>query len=227
VPPRAIAHRGDWRECRENTLAAFAAAARAGADMIEVDVRRTSDGAAAIVHDATLDRVWGVPGAVAELTLDALRQVGEIPTLPEVLGAIDLPVMIDFEQADVVEPALEAVVAADALDRVVFAGGNVQGHRRVRALAPRARIAFSWTGDAAPKAVFDELAAEFSNPCFEHVDERLVAETHARGLRLSTWTVDDVQTMAHLLDLGVDAVITNEIGSLVALLGDREAAARC
>ncbi|HZO33890.1 MAG TPA: hypothetical protein VFB17_02320 [Gaiellaceae bacterium] len=36
-----------------------------------------------------------------------------------------------------------------------------------------------------------------------------------------------VAQAAHLLDLGVDAVITNEIGSLAVLLGDREAAARC
>ncbi|HWC46036.1 MAG TPA: glycerophosphodiester phosphodiesterase family protein, partial [Casimicrobiaceae bacterium] len=49
-----MAHRGDPFAHTENTLDAFAAAVAAGADMIELDVRRTSDGFAAVVHDPTL-----------------------------------------------------------------------------------------------------------------------------------------------------------------------------
>ncbi|WP_432278507.1 glycerophosphodiester phosphodiesterase [Nocardia carnea] len=32
---------------------------------------------------------------------------------------------------------------------------------------------------------------------------------HRRGLRVVPWTVDDPATMAHLLGLGVDGIITN------------------
>jgi len=48
------AHRGASAAEPENTLAAFRAAARMGADGVELDVRRTADGGAAVVHDATL-----------------------------------------------------------------------------------------------------------------------------------------------------------------------------
>jgi len=39
-----VAHRGASLRYPENTLAAFEAAIRAGADMIELDVRLTADG---------------------------------------------------------------------------------------------------------------------------------------------------------------------------------------
>ena len=54
----AIAHRGDPVAHRENTLAAFEAAVAAGADMVELDVWRSADGGAAVIHDPTLKRIW-------------------------------------------------------------------------------------------------------------------------------------------------------------------------
>ena len=223
--PLALAHRGDWSGCPENTLAAFQAAERAGADMVELDVRRTVDGAAAVLHDPTLERVWGSPGVVAAATLEELRGLrsGEhgISTLEDALEAITVPVMVDYTLADVVEPALAAVEAAGALDRALFSGGNLAGHRRLRALAPEARIAWTWTdAKPPPHELLDELAVEYFNPPHELVDADVVDAMHERGLKVSTWTVDDPAEMRRVVDLGVDAVITNRIAALVALLAE-------
>jgi glycerophosphoryl diester phosphodiesterase len=49
--PRVIAHRGVHSGATENTMEAFAAALAAGAEMIELDVRRSGDGQLAILHD--------------------------------------------------------------------------------------------------------------------------------------------------------------------------------
>ena len=224
--PLALAHRGDWSACPENTLAAFRAAERAGADMIELDVRRTADGGVAVLHDPTLERVWGAPGTVAAATVEELRALrrGEhsIATLEEALEAISVAVMVDYTLADVVEPALEAV--GGALDRVLFSGGNIEGHRRIRELAPDARIALTWTNATPPaESLLDELGVEFFNPPYEHVDADVVDAMHERGLKVSTWTVDDPGEMRRVVDLGVDAVITNRISVLVSLLAE----ARC
>lgn len=219
----ALAHRGDWSEAPENTVAAFQAAERAGADMIELDVRRTADGRVAVVHDPTLERVWGSPLAVAGATLAelcAVRTGGHrIATLEEALGCVDLPLMVDYTLADVVEPALAAIDAADALDRVLFSGGNVDGHRRVRALAPAARIALTWTNREPPRgALLAELGVEYFNPPWEHLDGRVVQTMHDRGYKVSTWTVDEPPEMRRVVDCGADAVVTNRIQELVALL---------
>jgi len=219
----ALAHRGDWSEAPENTVAAFRAAERAGADMIELDIRRAADGAVVVVHDPTLERVWGSPLAVADATLAELAQIG-VATLAEALACVDLPVMVDFTMADVVEPALAVISEADALERVLFSGGNVAGHRRIRALAPAARIALTWTDrEPPPAALLEELVVEYFNPPWERVDALIVDAMHDRGYKVSTWTVDDPREMRRVVDCGVDAVVTNRVPELVALLAE----ARC
>jgi glycerophosphoryl diester phosphodiesterase len=221
--PLAIAHRGDPVACRENTLAAFAAAVEAGADMVEIDVRRTADGAVVVLHDPTLERLWGSARALADTSLAEVRALGEgdcrIPELAEVLDAVPAPLMVDFTEADVVEPALAAIREACAHERVLFSGANVEGHRLLRALEPAARIALTWPrGERPSAALLDELGAEFLNPYRELVGPALVAEMHARGTGVSVWTVDEPAEMARLLELGADAVITNRIGELVELV---------
>src|SRR3954454_8259805 len=63
-----LGHRGAPRDAPENTLAAFVAARRLGADGVELDVRRTADGALAVHHDATIPGLGPVSGlTVAEL----------------------------------------------------------------------------------------------------------------------------------------------------------------
>ena len=91
----AIAHRGEPVEHRENTVPAFSAAVALGADMVELDLRRTSDGAIVVLHDQMLDRLWGVSRSVGDLDLAEVQAIDDgglrIPTFREVLAAVPLP----------------------------------------------------------------------------------------------------------------------------------------
>jgi glycerophosphoryl diester phosphodiesterase len=49
----------------------------------------------------------------------------------------------------------------------------------------------------------------------------LVAEAHESGLPVIPWTVDDVPTMASLMDAGVDGLITDYPDRLRLLMADR------
>ena len=71
--PLVIAHRGARDVAPENTLAAFAAAAAAGADGIELDVTRCASGEIVVIHDDTLDRTTDGSGPVADMPYDLLR----------------------------------------------------------------------------------------------------------------------------------------------------------
>ena len=221
--PLAIAHRGDPLAFRENTLPAFAAAVAAGADMVELDVRATADGGLVLVHDETLERLWGVPRRVGEATLAETRELG-VPELAEALDAIEAQVMLDYVE-DVVDGAVAAVREADAVERVVFSGANYAGHRRIRELEPQARIALTWT-DARrdPNPLLDELGAEFFNPSGRvlHADPGFVERMHERGTQVSVWTLDRREHMEWAVGLGVDAVITNRVAELVALIAERQ-----
>ena len=102
-----VAHRGASAEAAENTYAAILRAVELGADLVEVDVRRSRDGALVLMHDETLARTTDVrrvfprraPWRVADFTYDELLDLdagswhsshlaGEpVPTLA---GAIEL-----------------------------------------------------------------------------------------------------------------------------------------
>jgi len=218
----AIAHRGDPIAKRENTTAAFAAAIAAGADMIELDVRCSADGEPVVVHDPTLERVWGVAKPVAALAADELRGLG-IPDLAQALAAIpdSVQVMVDYEERAVAEPALDVVLAAGALERCIFSGECYAGHRALRAREAGVRIACTWTTDApCPDSLLDELGAELWNPSGRILGlwPGEVERMHARGTGVSVWTIDRREDMQRCLDAGVDAVITNRVADLVELL---------
>jgi glycerophosphoryl diester phosphodiesterase len=218
----AVAHRGDPIGERENTLAAFSAAVAAGADMIELDVRCTADGEAVVVHDPTLERVWGDVSRVADLTADDVRALG-IPDLAQALAAIPehIQVMVDYDDRAVAEPALHAVVTADALERCLFSGDCYDGHRAIIRRAAGARIALTWTGDVpCPDTLLDELNAEYWNPSGIALGRNpdQIERMHARGTLVSVWTIDRREDMQLFLELGVDAVITNRVAALVELL---------
>lgn len=58
--PLVVAHRGASAEAPENTLAAVRRAIARDADLVEVDVQRTKDGALVLLHDTTLARTTNV-----------------------------------------------------------------------------------------------------------------------------------------------------------------------
>jgi len=216
----AIAHRGDPIAARENTLPAFAAAVRQGADMVELDLRCTADGEIVILHDPTLSRLWGDERNVNDLDVRAVRQLGRgeerIPTLRQLLAHVDVPLMVDFTGGDVVEGALRVVREADAMARSLFVSGNVGALRLLRSHAPEARVGLTWVKpEPPPFALLEELEAEYWNPMFRLVTAEWVAEVHDRGLRVSTWTVDKPRHMERVIAAGVDAIVSNRIGDLL------------
>jgi glycerophosphoryl diester phosphodiesterase len=118
-----IAHRGASGRCPENTLAAFAAAIEASAQVCELDVQLTRDGAVVVMHDETVDRTTDGRGAVCAMTLDELRRLnagvrfghefkGErIPTLAEVFALTDgrCGLNIEIKAANTTSARIESV----------------------------------------------------------------------------------------------------------------------
>ena len=98
--PRIIAHRGASGSAPENTIAAFRAAAAAGAKFVEFDSSLTSDARPVVFHDDVLDRTTDGTGLLAETPFETLTHLdagswfnatfaGEmVPTLDEVLETL-------------------------------------------------------------------------------------------------------------------------------------------
>ncbi|OKJ03261.1 glycerophosphodiester phosphodiesterase [Kitasatospora sp. CB01950] len=219
---RAVAHRGEPYQHRENTLPAVGAALAAGADAVEVDVQLTRDGVPVLLHDRTLERLWNDPRPINRVTAEQLAEVAapglRIPTLAETLTAVaqtdGRQLLIDLDDAQPAAATWRTVSDLGLADRVAFCG-PVLAMLAVRELAPQAEISLTWNRPQLPKQrLLEELRPTYLNPPFGLVDERLVATVHDAGLALATWTVDLRRTMRRMLDLGVDSLTSNRVALL-------------
>jgi glycerophosphoryl diester phosphodiesterase len=237
--PLLIAHRGDSIHHPENTLAAFAAAAEAGADLVELDVRLTADGAAVVLHDQDLSRTTDLAGPVHARTLEEVKRADasggrgprqEIPTLAEVLALLgptdtgvdievkNLPGEVGFDASReaALEAALEALADAAFANPVLVTSFNPVTVRRCRELAPRVPTGLLTFASGDLDAAL-RLAAEAGHaillphavPLAEAGTE-LVAKAHALGVAIGVWTVDDEEAMRAFFSRGVDALATND-----------------
>jgi len=73
--PLNIAHAGGDLEAPHETMSAYVTAVRAGADVLEMDVRLSADDQLVVVHDATVDRTTGATGPVRDRTAAELQQL--------------------------------------------------------------------------------------------------------------------------------------------------------
>jgi glycerophosphoryl diester phosphodiesterase len=231
--PRVIAHRGASGRRPENTLPAYELAVEMGADMIEIDLHRTRDGAIVITHDEELAGLGG-RGEIADATLAEVRALdaggGErVPTLPEVLdgfgAAIDFNLELKrgshAEYEELERETLAEVERRGLLSRTLFSSFFDPVLKRLRQLSPEARIGFLVSRRFPSRALERARAvgAEALHPQAPLVTAELVREAHAEGLAVYVFTVDDQDEMRRMLDLGVDGLFTNHPDRMLALLG--------
>jgi glycerophosphoryl diester phosphodiesterase len=117
-----VAHRTCPRDVRENSLDGIALAARLGADVVEVDVRRSREGTAVLLHDPWLGRVQHVPLPVRWASRSLLARL-RVPTLTAALDAAraaGIRVAIDTKDAGAADAVVNAVHETHAVSRVLL-----------------------------------------------------------------------------------------------------------
>ncbi|MFJ6197957.1 glycerophosphodiester phosphodiesterase [Micromonospora sp. NPDC092111] len=231
--PLAFAHRGGAADGDENTTAAFARAVGLGYRYVETDVHGTADGVAVVFHDATLARVTGERGRIADLRWADLASVrvggaAVVPRLDEVLAAWpQVRFNIDVKADGGVGPAVDTVTRAGAADRVLLASFSDARLTRLRA-ATGGRVATSlgmrgvarlWLASRHGRALRlpPSVVAAQVPPRYGRVpvvDRRFLAYCHRLGLQVHVWTIDEPAQMHDLLDLGVDGIMTDHVGVL-------------
>jgi glycerophosphoryl diester phosphodiesterase len=212
--PLVIAHRGASAYEVENSLAAFRAAGRMGADAVELDVHASADGSLFVHHDEAIDG-RAIPSLTAAETAALRLPNGEpLPTLEQALQAIG-PRLQVFIEVKSLPAACDGRLLGTMQRGPNPSGYAVHGfdHRIVRRLGagqpalPRGVLTCAYPvrplvplQDAGATTLWQERGL---------VDRSLVAALHGAGCRLFVWTVNDPGEMERLLALGVDGLCTN------------------
>jgi glycerophosphoryl diester phosphodiesterase len=241
----AFAHRGGAYhpeiEGLENTLAAFKHAVALGYDYLETDVHVTADGVLLAFHDAVLDRVTDLEGAIADLTLEEVRQamVGgreEVPTLAQLFDEFPRARFnIDIKSERAAQALAEFVEERTEWDRVLvgsFSPKRLAEFRRLTRdrvptsatpievaifrFVPSARLA-----DWLTRRRVAALQIPYRRGRWTIASPGLVRRAHATGKHVHVWTVDDPDEMRELLDRGVDGLFTDRTDLLKDVLIER------
>jgi glycerophosphoryl diester phosphodiesterase len=236
-----IGHRGGMGLAPENTLAAFRAGLAAGAVGVELDVQRTADGHLVVFHDDDLQRIARVSGRITTSTLAQLRELdagrhfgmqfaGEpIPTLEQVIAALPAPTFINLEakrhtlRSDGLEEDIaDAIARHNLFERCVVSSFNPFILWRLGRMDGRIPLGLLYSPDMRlglgrgwPRRF---LSLQALHPRHDLVTADMVSQARRLGLQVNTWTVNEPQEMRRLIDLGVDAIITDRPDLLRAVL---------
>lgn len=211
-----IAHRGAWGPVArgapaENTLEAFEAAIQLGADMVELDVRRTRDGRLIVFHDARVRRIPTSSLPYEALTVKRTRS--RPPLLADVLAVTNGRIALNLE---VKEPGyvaetiallrrfdFERCLLSSFLDEVVL---------EAKTLAPELR-----TGLLIATGLRRALAARLPACkadclCLHHrlADASALSKAAGAGAPCVIWTVNGTRALDRYLGhSAVEGVITD------------------
>ena len=212
------AHRGLSAEQPENTVAAFRAAAEAGFDVIELDLRTTHDGEVVALHDANIARTTDGVGRVAEMDYDELAGhdtgAGPVPRLADAFDALRGTPWnggwnLELKTASAAAGTIDLVEHHGLRDRVVVSAMDPAALR----LAHEHRLATALITlgppDEEDRAEAARLGCTWMNIDHDFLTEKVLAKTRAAGLRVGAWTVNDIEAAHRLVDAGVDAIITD------------------
>jgi glycerophosphoryl diester phosphodiesterase len=230
-----IAHRGYSSLAPENTIAAFRKAAHAGADMIELDVRLSSDDRFVVIHDRRIDRTTPRRGLVRSLTAEELCSLDNgswfsvrfakerIPLLEDVFQFVKRGVALNIEiKPDVTaqvrglthELIVELVKKAKIGHQVMFSSFN---HKIIRAIK-------KYDSSIAAGVLYNpiknfrrspsQLAARTGADTFicskYQLSADVVADAHRADLKVFVYGVKSGRDVQRCLQLEVDGLIAND-----------------
>lgn len=244
-----IAHRGNSMHAPEDTLESLRQGLALGADGLEFDVRLSADGVPVIIHDSTLERTTNGTGAVAERTLADLRLLDagyhfttdggrtfpyrgrdiRIPTLDEALATFPgTPCIIELKTPTATSAFATIAAAHDVKGRVLV------GSFHDEALAPLRGRGFHLTASSTEVRQLYLRALTLRGagaPTFEACSIpprfrrlpvpvlRFARLLRARGIPTHVWTINDPRAALRLWDGGVNAVLSDDPGTMLDLLG--------
>jgi glycerophosphoryl diester phosphodiesterase len=212
-----IGQRGAAGHAPEYTLAAIQKGIALGVDFVEIDVRRTADGALVVLHDETVNRTTNGKGRADRLSLQEIKKFNagngkNIPTLDEVLkvAAGEAGLMLELKVKGVAQQVVEAVRGAGFRDPVIYASFLHDELTHVRTVDPEASLMVLFGRlPQAPVARAIEHGPSHVGLRHDTATRRLVDAFHRTGLLVFVYTADSPGDIQHALSVGVEGVISN------------------
>lgn len=224
--PFVVGHRGASGLAPENTLPALEAGIAAGANRVEVDVQRTTDGVLIIFHDDHLERLTNGTGVMAQKSLAELKALDAgshfsaqfagtpLPTLDEALSFIMnkgkhlvIEAKSPAEFPGIATQLLEAIHQHHAEQSVTIISFDHVWLKQFKSLAPHLPVGMIDMRPVVPA----EKWAEIIDVYWVSLLMRPLLTRHLRrlGYEVWVWTVNQAWQMRLMRWLGVTGITSD------------------
>lgn len=226
-----LAHRGASGTHPENTMEAFIAAEKFGADGIELDVQLTADGEIVVIHDITVDRTTNGSGHIKDLTLNELKNLkanfhykhffkkaARIPTLREVfdwMSENDLICNIELKNNSFPYEGLEEKVIAITKEfafekRIIISSFNHYSLVYVKKICSDIETAPLYKDLLyKPWEYASSILSNGIHPKLKAVSDSIIKATMEQGIAVRPYTINKERDINRLLSLNCSAIITD------------------
>lgn len=216
--PLIIAHRGAPKAATENSSRAIEAALDCGADMIEVDLRRTRDGDLVLFHDRDTLRLAGVKKVVEESTFAELRELtliggDSVISLGEALEIVGGKSPLNLElKSEGSGRELAAYLEGNRYDGlVVVSSFRTIELDELKIAAPHIpRSALVRNPSRQDFNSSREKGCLSINVSNRYLKKWMAHASRTAGIALFVYTVDNEKTFHHLAQRGIAGFFTNE-----------------
>jgi glycerophosphoryl diester phosphodiesterase len=240
-PAFIAGHRGDRATAPENTLPALQAALDSSMEFVELDLQKTLDGEAVVIHDETLERTTTGYGLVAEHTWEQLQGLDAGSWYSEKYVGTRIPHFTDFIDIfqisrkkalvelkgiwtqEEIEPLVREIYLAGVQDRIVFASFQVGTlHNLVLAAPnlPRVVLRRELPADPLRLVTYYGAAAIMTRLSEVRARPEVVDQMHDAGLGILLYTLNSQESWSEALAHGVDGIVTDKPSALDGWLAE-------
>ena len=227
--PITFAHRGARLLHPDNTLPAFRAGLAAGAGGLETDAWLSADGQVVLTHDAgvrgPLFGLWRL--RVHESSAARLARHG-VPRLADLYAELgsDYELSVDLKDDAVVAPIVEEVHRAGAPERTWLCSPDLELLRALRDEASDFRLVHSTSRRRLP-ASLERHAADLAEARLDAMNlhhtewnKGLVSLFHRFDVLAFAWDVQEVRHLEAMLRNGIDALYSDHVDRMVAVVAE-------
>ena len=245
--PEVIAHRGGAGQWPGETIYAFEQALQIGVDVLEMDIRFTSDGVPILMHNRNVFHTTGTKGNVEEFESAEITEENAaswwtkggkdfhganvfVPTLAKVLNSFPgTRMIIEIKPFNVPLKRIQEfgqLLHNFGPDKVLVASGCHMNLRRFRHEFPEIATSAS-VGELSTFRVLKSAgykpncaAVQLSSKAgpIHFITRKYVDKAHSQGLMVHGWTVNKPEEMGRLIEARVDGIITDYPTTLLSML---------
>jgi len=218
-----IGHRGAAGHEVENTIPSIDKAISLGVNAVEVDVFLCKSGELVVFHDENLSRLTNSNAFIESLTIDSIKKIDvinnhRIPTLEEVIKFINKRVHLNIELKglNTAKPTYKLLKSLfinkqELIDKILISSFNWEELDIIYNLDKDIPTAVLTEEEPIEMAINQaiKINAKAINIDYKLLNRKVVNKIKSENLIINAWTVNEINQIKRIINLGVDGIITD------------------